>query len=212
MRTTLRFLALTGILLAAPAVASAQAGAGRQGPSGPGGPGGPENAGMRGLDVTAILNARRALDLSPRQVAQLDSIERSLFAERQRTQAAMRVRQDSVRQQMRQRMERGERPGATQAQRDSMRSSMQARMNEMRPQLEQMRRRDSTARAAVDRLLTDPQKAQLREMQAERRGFERGMRQGRAGGRGDLRGGQRGGQRGGMRPRAPGAQGAPRRP
>lgn len=215
MRTTLRCLALTGVLLAAPAVAGAQAGAGRPGP---GGPGGPDGAPRRGLGVTEILDARRALDLTPRQVAQLDSIERSLFAERQRTQAAMRLRQDSLRQQMRQRAERGERPAATPAQRDSLRTAMRARMNEMRPQLEQMRRRDSTARAATQRILTDPQKAKLREMEAERRGFERGMRQGREGGRGGVRGTARGGMRGDMRggmrgePRAEPRPRNPRRP
>lgn len=191
MRTTIRSLVITGLLVGATTVAGAQAPA-RQGP--------PADRPMpRGAGITEILNARRALDLTPRQVAQLDSIERTLWAERQKTQAAMRERQEGMRQEMRQRIERGERPGADPAARDSLRASMQARMQEMRPQMEQLRRRDSTARAAADRILNDTQRQKLREMDAERRGFERGMRAGRAGGRGDMRGNMRGNVRGGVR-------------
>ena len=99
MRPTLKVLTLAGLLTGFGGVAVAQQAP--AGPRGPGnGPGRPE-APRAGGGVTAILNARRALDLTPRQVAQLDSIERGLHAERQRVQAAMRPAMDSMRQRVR---------------------------------------------------------------------------------------------------------------
>lgn len=149
MRNQLKTLALAGLLLA-PTVAMAQA------PRGPGGTGAGPRGEMPASAVTHILNARRALDLTPRQVAQLDSMERSLWAERAKLRA------------------------------------------QIRPQMQALRQRDSTTRVAAERLLTDAQRGKLREMQAERRGYERGRRDGGA------RGGMRGGMRPGMREGRPG--------
>lgn len=51
---------------------------------------------MAQAGVSALLEARRELDLTPRQVAQLDSIERSLFTQRRQTMERMRTVRDSV--------------------------------------------------------------------------------------------------------------------
>lgn len=118
MRTTTKFLALAGLVIGFNGVASAQ----NPGPSpmhrapqgGPVAPRGPGN-------VTAMLNARRQLDLTPRQVAQLDSIERGLHTERERVAAANRPAMDSLRQHMRSGAPRDER------QRDEMRAEAEHR-------------------------------------------------------------------------------------
>lgn len=191
MRPTLKVLTLAGLLTGFGGVAVAQQGP--AGPRGPGnGPGRPEAPRAAG-GVTAILNARRALDLTPRQVAQLDSIERGLHAERQRVTAAMRPAMDSMRQRVR---EQG--VPRDPAQREQWRQQAEQRRAAMRPQLLQLRTRDSVATAAAERLLTDAQRGKLREMRAERRGFERGMRAGRAGGRGQQFQGPRGPGRPGL--------------
>lgn len=187
MRISLTTLALSGILLAAPSLAVAQGPAVRGGAMAPG----PRDGG-----VTAILNARRVLELTPRQVAQLDSIERSLWAEREKLRAQAQPQREAVQREMRQRIERGERPMQNPAQRDSLRAQAQARMNAMRPQMDALRQKDSTARVAAERLLTDTQRGKWREMQAERRGYERGRREGM--------------RRGAQAPQRP--QQAPRRP
>ncbi len=105
----------------------------------------------------------------------------------------------------------------------------------MRPVLEQRRTRDSALNAAADRVLNDTQRQRVREMQAERRGYERGLRESRGrgevmrDGRRELRGGRPGqgigrpggdGVRGQMGPRGgperrmrpPMPDGGPRRP
>lgn len=151
MRTTTKFLALAGLVIGFGGEATAQT------------PG----------NVTAMLNARRQLDLTPRQVAQLDSIERGLHAERQRVAAANRPAMDSMRQRVRSAAPRDER------QREEMRAQAEQRRVAMRPEMDRLRTRDSAATAAADRLLNDTQRTKWREMQAERRGFERGMREGR---------------------------------
>lgn len=128
--------------------------------------------------VTHILNARRQLDLTSRQVAQLDSMERVLWTEREKL-----------------------RTEARQAPRDSVRANM-------RTQMQALRQRDSTSRVAAERILTDAQRGKLREMQAERRGYERGRREGgmrqdaRGGRQGRAQGRMQGGQRPGARPGA----------
>ena len=213
------FLGATALLTPALLTAQPPQGGpgGRGGPGGPGGPAGPgarsaqgpRRADLPGAEVTALLNARRQLDLTPRQVAQLDSLERIQHAERSKFQESMRVRRDSAMQ--RQRAARapggapGGAPGAT-VPRDSMRARMQGQMQAERaalqPQLDQMRRRDSTFRMAADRVLNDTQRQKVRELQAERRGYERGLRAGRGGqgGRGAMRDGRGGqGDRGAMR-------------
>lgn len=207
MRTQLSTLALAGFILLGSGIASAQAPDRAQ----PGRRPMPDAA-DRGLGVTEILNARRALDLSPRQVAQLDSIERALWEDRQRVREQMRPMGDSLRASMR-------RDGAPRdsASRAALRRQMEARRAAMRPQMERLRQRDSTARVAADRVLNDAQRTKAREMQAERRGFERGMRTGRGedGHRGAMagRGGRAGGAgRTGPAGRPHGRQMAPRSP
>lgn len=182
MRPTLKFLSLAALVVGIAGSATAQ-----QAPAAPRGPGGPmagRAIAPRG-NVTAILNARRALDLTPRQVAQLDSIERALHAERQRVAASMRPQMDSLRQRIR---TQGV-PRDTAARRQ-MREQAARRQAALRPQLEQLRQRDSAANAAAERVLTEAQRTKWRELQAERRGFQRGMRAGRAGARGPAMRGQ----------------------
>lgn len=199
MRTQLKTLALTGLLagiLLAPALAIAQAPGGRGAPR----PGTAPRGNAHRDDapppaVTHILNARRQLDLTARQVAQLDSMERVLWSARERVRAQAEPQRDSLRASMRQQMERGARPRPDSATRESMRREGEARMARIRPQMDALRQRDSTTRVAAERILTDGQRTTLREMQAERRGYERGRR---AGGMGEPSGRQRGGRK--MRP------------
>ena len=203
MRTQLKTLALAGLLLA-PAVAMAQAPGGRGAPRGPGGTGAGPRGEMPPSAVTHILNARRALDLTPRQVAQLDSMERSLWAERAQLRAQMEPQRDSLRNSARQQAERGARPRQDSAARATMRREAEARMAQIRPQMQALRQRDSTTRVAAERLLTDAQRGKLREMQAERRGYERGRRDG--GARGGMRPGMRAGRPGWNQGRMQGGQ------
>jgi hypothetical protein len=203
MRKTIRTLTVVS-LLAAPLALAAQ-GAGRRpaSPGGPGGPGAPDaqlvRRGPQLPGVTQSLNARRVLDLSPRQVAQLDSIERALFTERRAVEQRARALTDSVRTATRARAEQTE-GRASDAQRDSIRESVResvrTRMQTLRPQMERLRARDSVSRAAALRVLNDAQRQQLREIQAEERGRQRGMMEAR------MR--QRGGA---MRPGARGTRG-----
>lgn len=173
MRITTKILALAGLVVGIGGVATAQnpgvaAGAPPRGPAGaaiaPRGPG----------NVTAILNARRQLDLTPRQVAQLDSIERVLHVERQRAVERMRPGMDSLRQRV-----RTEGAPRDESERAAMRAQAEQRRAAMRPEMERLRQRDSVATAAAERVLNETQRAKLREMQAERRGYERAMREGR---------------------------------
>ncbi len=189
MRNTLKTLAQCGLMIAAPSLMHAQA------PGGgavAGGPAGPRGRGPE-AGVTQILNARRALELTARQVVQLDSIERVLHTEREKLMAQARPERDAMQAEMRQRMER------------------------VRPQMEALRQRDSTSRVAAERILTDAQRTKVHEMQAERRGYERGRLEA------EMRGGRQNGMRQGGRPgtmhrgmmpgRGPeGPGGPPRRP
>lgn len=205
MRTTAVRLTALAALLAAPMIVAAQ-GPARGGAMVPAGP-----RPLPDASVTHILNARRALDLTPRQVAQLDSIERSLFAERRSTETRLRALRDSIRTQM---MSQG--APANDAERAQRRDALRTRLEALRPQMQQLRGRDSTARAAAGRVLNDAQRQQLREMQAEERGRQRGMREARMrGGRGGPAGSA--GVRGEMRRRemmeramGPGARTTPR--
>jgi len=139
--------------------------------------------------ISRLLDARRQLDLTPRQVAQLDSLERIQFAEHRAFAEQMRPARDS----MQARARSGARDPAA---RDSVRAQARARMEAQRPQMEQRRRRDSALSLAAERVLNDTQRQQVREVQAERRGYERGMRESR-------------GQRAGMGPQQRRPQGAP---
>lgn len=192
MRTTLHVLTLVGLVAGLGASAAAQAPRRGIAPQAPAG----ATVLRRGGEVTAILNARRELDLTPRQVAQLDSIERVRHAERKRVAEQTRPAMDSMRQRMRtQGIPRDS------AQRAAMRAQMEQRRTAMRPQMEQLRTRDSAAAVAAERLLTDAQRGKWRELQAERRGFVRGMQAGR--GAQGMRG-QPGRAPQGMRGRQPG--------
>jgi hypothetical protein len=219
MRTTTKVLALAGLVIGLGGEAVAQTPQG--GPPSGGSvramaPGSPVRMMQRGPSVTAVLNARRELELTPRQVAQLDSIERVVFAERQRVVAAQRPAMDSLRTRIRTEGAPDER------QRAEMRTQAESRRAALRPELERLRRSDSTASAAAERLLTDTQRTKWGQMQAERRGFERGVQAGRSqGARGPqrmIRPQGRGGEAGrpGMtmprRQAPPAAPGAPARP
>jgi len=125
-----------------------------------------------GMGVTRLLNLRRQLELTPRQVMQLDSVERVLFAERKAMMERM----------------QGERRALQQQRRPMSPDSMRARMQQRQPQMAQWRQRDSVALASAERLLTEPQRQKLREIRAYARGRADAMRQTR---------GPRGGQ--GMR-------------
>jgi len=166
----------------------------------------PDRRELPPANATRIINMRRALDLTPRQVVQLDSIERVHHTAMRAQMEAMRTMRGSAQDSMRGQMNRG-------AMRDSAtRATMQARMQAMRPQMDEMRRRDSVAGAAAVRVLNDAQRQTLRELQAEERGRQRGMREDRGGPQGPPRGmrGGRGGQQGpprGMREGRGGQQG-----
>lgn len=180
-----RLIVAVGVVtLGVPAIVGAQ-----RGPGASGQPIGPRGAGARELppaDVTHIINARRELELTPRQLVQLDSIERVQLAERKQLGERMRGMRDSM---MGGRADAGaNRPAMA---RDSMRSQLE----QLRPQMDQMRTRDSVTRAAAERVLNDGQRQKLREMQAERRGYLRGQRDTRME-RGAEREAERGAERG----------------
>lgn len=170
------------------------------------GPGmGPGMGRMGGNPVAPLIDMRRELNLSARQLTQLDSIERTLLQRNEGLRGRLRARLDSVRPRTRQSSE--EEIARFRAQSDSMRAVRQV-----------MVRNDSTARVAAMAVLTDSQRVRVRERTAERRGFDagrrstmrgqRGMREGRPGTMGPRMrgpggrigmGGPRAGQRGGMR-------------
>jgi hypothetical protein len=179
------------------------------------------------MAATRLLNARRALDLTPRQVAQLDSIERVEFAQRRQLGEQMRAMRDSMMRAQGATMRPGMSPGMS---RDSMQARMapmRSQMEALRPQMDQMRKRDSASRVAAERVLTDAQRQKVREMQAEERGRQRGLREARQGQRQGMRQGRRQGMRQGQRqgrgmrgpqgsavrpPQAPGMRGGMTRP
>ena len=149
--------------------------------------------------VAPLIDMRRELNLSARQLVQLDSIERGLIQRNQVLRERLRSRLDSVRPRARQSSE--EEIQRFRAEADSMRAVRQV-----------IARNDSVARASALSILTDSQRVRVREQMAERRGFaagrmsnmrgQRGLR-GRQGGDGlspRLRQG-RGGRGMGIRPR-----------
>ena len=163
-----------------------------RGPDGPRGPRAPRDSGEIRVGATQLLNSRRELDLTPRQVAALDSIERVQYARRREFAERMRASQDSLGGGARQRP-------ATPEARDSMRARFEARREAMRPQFEQQRRADSISTAAAMRLLNDTQRQRVREIVIERRAEARGRMQA-------MRGMGPGGQGRGFGPgRGPGA-------
>jgi hypothetical protein len=170
----------------------------------------PEPRELPRADATRIINMRRELDLTARQLTQLDSIERATVNERRANAERMRARRDSMRPRndslARSQMRERARAGGTPEGRLAMRDSMRARMEAMRPEMERMRRTDSTRREAAERVLNDSQRQRLREIQAEERGRQRGLREARGarrGGAGQVRvrpGGRAGMAPGGRRP------------
>jgi Spy/CpxP family protein refolding chaperone len=124
---------------------------------------GPRTGQMGGNPVAPLIDMRRELNLSARQLTQLDSIERSLLQRNEALRGRLRARMDTVRPRTRPSSE--EEIAAFRAQADSMRAVRQVMM-----------RNDSTARAAAMSVLTDSQRVRVRERQAERRGFEAGRR------------------------------------
>ena len=120
--------------------------------------------------VAPLIDMRRELNLSGRQLAQLDSIERALLQRNEALRQQFRPRGDSARPAMRRQAQRD--TAVMRARRDSMR----VRMDSMRTLRQQIVRNDSTARAQALGILTDAQRAQVRERMAERRGFEAGRR------------------------------------
>jgi len=178
---------------------------------------GPGAGRMGGNPVAPLIDMRRELNLSSRQLTQLDSIERTLLQRNQALRERLRTRLDTLRPRGRQSSE--EEIAAFRAQGDSMRALRNVIV-----------RNDSVARAGAMAVLTDSQRVRVRERMAERRGFaagrmsamrggQRGIRQGRPGMQGrpgvqgpGMRQGGRGGPggrmgMGGMRP--PGRMGGP---
>lgn len=119
---------------------------------------------LRQPSVTRLLNRRRQLELTPRQVTQLDSIERVLFTERK----AMVERMQGQRRALQAQGQQG-RPISP--------DSMRARMQQLQPHVAQWRQRDSVALASAERLLTEAQRQKLRELRAYARGRADARRQ-----------------------------------
>lgn len=184
MYRNFRIAIMAGLaVLALPAGLQAQRGAG------------PRRGGGMGNPVAPLIEMRRELNLSARQLTQLDSIERSLLARnrtiRERLQSG---RDTTMRPRMRQQM--------TDSQRTAMRARMAARGDSMRAVRSEIVRNDSTARAAAMRVLTDSQRTQVQLRQAERRGFAAGRAAAQRGQRG-VRGGDRPGMRRQAQPMGP---------
>jgi hypothetical protein len=115
---------------------------------------------------------RRELNLSARQLTQLDSIERTLVQRNQTIRDRMRTRLDSLRPRTRE-------AGEAEIQR------YRAESDSIRALRQVIARNDSTARVAALNVLSDSQRVRVRERMAERRGFERGrMNTMQGGGRG----------------------------
>lgn len=126
---------------------------------------GPRGLGGRpGPSATELLDARRQLELTPRQVARLDSIERSQLAQRRQLRQQMQHLRDSVCA--------NQRPcNLTADQRQQLRSRLEAD----RPQREALWRRDSVARARAMSVLDSTQRGRVQgwRMAQARRLMER---------------------------------------
>ena len=143
-----------------------------------------------GNPVAPLIDMRRELNLSSRQLTQLDEIERSLIERNQALRERIRTRLDSMR--------------------PRTRESSEAEIQRYRAEADSLRavrnliaRNDSVARVAAMNVLTDSQRVFVRERMAERRGFAAGRMS-------TMRGGMRGGrgmQGFGPRMRGPGGRG-----
>jgi len=141
--------------------------------------------------VAPLIDMRRELNLSARQLTQLDSIERTLLQRNQDLRGRLRTRMDSLRP--RQRPTSEEEIAAFRAQGDSMRALRRVIV-----------RNDSIARAGAMAVLTDSQRVRVRERMAERRGFAAGRQSMMRGGRRGQPGMRQGGMGGRMGMGAPG--------
>jgi hypothetical protein len=113
--------------------------------------------------VAPLIDMRRQLDLSSRQVATLDSIERSLLQKNRSLTGRLQARRDSL---------WGNRDPRDLTREDK--EALRGRLDSLAPLRREIMRNDSTARAAALRVLTDSQRVRVRELQAERRGFAMG--------------------------------------
>ena len=158
------------------------------------GEGGRGRIGGGGNPVAPLIDMRRELNLSPRQLVQLDSIERTLLQRNETLRGRLRTRLDSLRPRNRQSSE--EEMARFRAEGDSLRALRQV-----------MIRNDSVARAGAMAVLNDSQRVRVRERMA----FDAGRRSAVRGGQGGVRGGRQGMQGGarGMRPRGQGMGGRP---
>jgi Spy/CpxP family protein refolding chaperone len=117
--------------------------------------------GPGGNPVAPLIDMRRELNLSARQLTQLDSIERTLAKRNESLRNRMRTRLDSIRPRTRQ-------SGEAEIQR------FRAESDSVRALRQLISRNDSTARVAAMNVLSDSQRVRVTERMAERRGFERG--------------------------------------
>ena len=183
INTRAAFIALAMIMpVAIHAQGRTGAGGGRAGGGG---------RGVGGNPIAPLIDLRRELNLSSRQLTQLDSIERTLLQRNQGLRERLRSRLDSARPRSRQSSE--QEIAAFRAEADSMRALRNV-----------MVRNDSVARAAAMAVLTDSQRVRVRERVAERRGFEAGRRSTMRAGQGGLRQGRGGMQGPRIRQRGPG--------
>jgi hypothetical protein len=155
---------LVALVMTLPAALPAQRG--RVGGGG-GGRGMGPGTGMN--SIGPIIDMRRELNLTSRQLVRLDSLERTLLDRNDGLRNRIRVRLDSLRPQ-------GNLSGEEQIQ------WRRAEADSLRAIRNLMVRNDSVARGAAMAVLTDSQRVQVRERIAERRGFMAGSRMG--GGRG----------------------------
>lgn len=113
--------------------------------------------------ATELLERRRDLDLTSRQVARLDSIEREQFSARRAAQARMRQVQDSI---------CGDRRPCVLTPEEAQR--FRAQREQMRPQREQMMRTDSAARSRAYAVLDSTQRTRLQSIREQRVMRQRG--------------------------------------
>ena len=146
-------VAVVALTMLVPAALEAQRGGGPRGRMG----------GSGGNPVAPLIDMRRELNLSGRQLAQLDSIERALLQRNDGVRQQLRTRLDSLRPRTRGASE--EEIARFRAEGDSMRALRQV-----------IARNDSAARSAAMAVLSDSQRMRVRERVAERRGFEAGRR------------------------------------
>ena len=186
MFINLRRAAVIAIAITMPVAMQAQQGRG-------GGRGGRVGGGPGGNPVAPLIDMRRELNLTSRQLTQLDSIERTLEQRNQGLRERMRTRLDSMRPRTRD-------AGEAEIQR------FRAEADSLRAVRQLITRNDSVARVAAMNVLTDSQRVRVRERMAERRGFAAGRMSTMRGGARGLRGG-RGMQGDGPRMRGPAGRG-----